>query len=141
MIVGNKELVYLVVACAFALTAAYTDLDKRKIPNWLTGSAFLSGLALHAALDGWHGALSNTPYLLIFTARAGGALGIYLALRHGRLKETITNVGVLASHHARHGVAHHQNLNIKNGATLRLPYAVPMALGSLLTLYLREIAK
>src|SRR6266436_6844496 len=37
--------------------AAVWDLRSRKIPNWITVPGVVAGIALHAFLDGWHGAL------------------------------------------------------------------------------------
>lgn len=173
------ELVYPLVACAFALAAAGTDIKNRKIPNWLTGSAFLTGVAFHAVLGGWQDVLlavaaglaagcifllfylaggmgagdvklvaslgvivgiPNVAYLLLFTSLAGGAFALLLAFRHGRVRETICNMGRLVTHHVHEGLSPHSELNIKNSATLRLPYAVPIACGALLMLYFREVS-
>jgi prepilin peptidase CpaA len=42
---------------ALTFSAALLDLRSRRIPNWLTVPGFLSGIALHTVLNGWHGAL------------------------------------------------------------------------------------
>jgi prepilin peptidase CpaA len=84
------------------------------------------------------GCIAGMPHvgsLLILTAISGGAMAIVLALSHGRLQQTISNVGVIASHHSQQGFAPHAELNLSNPATLRLPYALAIAGGSLLTLY------
>ena len=43
--------------CALALTfvAAWTDLRTRRIPNWLTVTAMVAGVAANSMLMGWHG--------------------------------------------------------------------------------------
>src|SRR5215475_1810975 len=41
----------LVLTCL----AAVWDWRTRKIPNWLTVSGAVSGLAIHSVLSGWHG--------------------------------------------------------------------------------------
>ena len=51
----STELAYPVVASVCSLIGATTDVKSRRIPNVLTGPAFLLGLSLHFALDGWHG--------------------------------------------------------------------------------------
>jgi len=51
----STELVYPVVACTCSLIGATTDVKSRRIPNVLTGPAFLLGLTLHLTIDGWHG--------------------------------------------------------------------------------------
>jgi prepilin peptidase CpaA len=74
--------------------------------------------------------------LLIFTALAGGVMAISLALYRGRFKETVFNMGTLATHHKTMGLAPHPEFNISNPRTLRLPYALAIATGSALSLCL-----
>jgi prepilin peptidase CpaA len=79
--------------------------------------------------------LSHVAYLLVLTALSGGVMALVLALAYGRLQQTIMNVGELATHHSHEGLQPHPDLNLGNAATLRLPYALAIAGGSLLTLY------
>lgn len=47
--------VKLLAVAVFVTTALVTDLRTLKIPNWLTVSAFVAGLAFHAITqDGWN---------------------------------------------------------------------------------------
>ena len=85
--------------------------------------------------------LPNTSYLLVLTAITGGVMGLGLALLRGRLKETLFNVSTLTKHHGQVGLAPHPELNVKNNATLRLPYGLAIAAGSVVTLYLHGIAR
>jgi len=52
------------------------------------------------------------------------------------LKETLLNVGALANHHKNQGLQAHPELNVRNAATLRLPYGLAIAAGCTITLYL-----
>ena len=79
--------------------------------------------------------MPHVAYLLILTALAGGTMAILLALSRGRLQQTISNVGAIAAHHSQQGLQAHPDLNLSNPDTLRLPYALAIAGGSLLTLY------
>jgi prepilin peptidase CpaA len=79
--------------------------------------------------------MPHVAYLLVLTALSGGAMAIVLALARGRLQQTIVNVGAIASHHSHEGLQPHPDLNLSNLDTLRLPYALAIAGGSLLTLY------
>src|ERR1700749_2187181 len=76
------------------------------------------------------------PWLLILTALAGGVMAVGLALVRGKLKDTILNVGAIALHHRMEGLAPHPQLNVANTRTLRLPYALPIAVGMATTLLL-----
>jgi prepilin peptidase CpaA len=80
--------------------------------------------------------LSNAAYLLVLTSLAGGVMGVVFALMRGRLKETLLNVGTIASHHKDEGLKPHPDLNVRNVSTLRLPYGVAIAAGSTITFYL-----
>jgi prepilin peptidase CpaA len=85
--------------------------------------------------------LSNTPYLLVLTALAGGVMAIGLALVRGKLKETLMNVGALAAHHKEQGLTSHPELNVRNASTLRLPYGLAIAAGCTITLYLQGLPR
>jgi prepilin peptidase CpaA len=80
--------------------------------------------------------LSLVGDLLIFTAVTGGIMATGVALYHRRLKQTMTNVYALAVHHRSMGLAPHPELNIDNEQTLRMPYALAIAAGSVLSLCL-----
>lgn len=54
-----------------ALIAAYTDMRKRRIPNWLTGGMVVYGLIYHSYRAGWSG---------LFLSLGGIALGLGLML-------------------------------------------------------------
>jgi prepilin peptidase CpaA len=60
-----------VIAVTAAVVALVTDLRFRRIPNWLTGSTLLIGLAINTYLNGLDGALS---------ALQGAVLGLAILL-------------------------------------------------------------
>jgi prepilin peptidase CpaA len=62
-------------------------------------------------------------------------MAIVMALARGQLQQTLVNVGAIATHHSQEGLQPHPDLNLSNLNTLRLPYALAIAGGSLLTLY------
>jgi prepilin peptidase CpaA len=81
--------------------------------------------------------LSHIAYILVLTAICGGVMALGLALVRGRLRQTIMNVGELVTHHRQKGLQPHPDLNIANTHTLRLPYALAIASGCILTLYIQ----
>ncbi len=83
--------------------------------------------------------LSHIAYLLVLTAISGGVMAIGLALIRGRLSQTFMNVAELANHHTTEGLTPHPDLNITNAHTLRLPYALAIASGAILTFYLQTV--
>lgn len=77
--------------------------------------------------------LSSAGSLLLNTVLCGGLLGLMLAIRRGQLRQTVTNVLVLTSHHSKNGLQPHPDLNVQNPRALRLPYALAIAAGTVLT--------
>jgi prepilin peptidase CpaA len=56
------------LALFFTLYAGYVDGRTRRIPNRLTVTGFSSGLALHALLNGWKGAVISLEGTLLALA-------------------------------------------------------------------------
>jgi prepilin peptidase CpaA len=106
---------------------------------YLAGGMGAGDVKLIAAV-GCIAGLPNVAYLLVLTALAGGVMGVGLALIRGQLKTTLLNMGSLAAHHGRQGLQPHPELNVFNASTLRLPYAVAIAAGSFITLYLQSFS-
>ena len=101
---------------------------------YLAGGMGAGDVKLIAAVGSIAG-LSNIGYVLVLTALSGGVMAVGLAAVRGRLKETLFNVGALATHHSQSGLTPHPELNVLNTNTLRLPYALAIAAGCTLTLY------
>jgi prepilin peptidase CpaA len=101
---------------------------------YVAGGMGAGDVKLMAAVGSIAG-LPHVAYLLALTAISGGVMAVGLALARGRLQQTIMNVGELAAHHSHQGLAPHPDLNIGNAQTLRLPYGLAIAAGSILTLY------
>jgi prepilin peptidase CpaA len=79
---------------------------------------------------------ANIKDVLISTVLIGAIMGIALALYRGRFRETMRNVVTLMQHHKAEGLEAHAELNVKNPTSLRLPYALPIAAGCLVTFLL-----
>ena len=94
-------------------------------------------IAVMAAGVGLH----SVGALLVFTALCGGAMAIVLALRHGRMRQTLGSIRELAVHHTYSGLVPHPEWHVQNERTLRLPYAVAIAAGTFLTLSIQGIQR
>ena len=70
---------------------------------------------------------------LLATGIGGGVLGIAYTLYRGRLTATVKNVGSVLKFHAWAGLQPHPEFNLDNPATLRLPYGLAIAVGTLFT--------
>jgi prepilin peptidase CpaA len=77
--------------------------------------------------------LSPLRLLVTSTAVFGGALALALATYHGRLRETLENVGEVLRHHSQRGLEPHPEMNLSSARALRLPFALPVAAGCLFT--------
>ena len=71
MILDFDQIAFWGFALTLTFVAAWLDWKSRRIPNWLTVSGFLSGIALRTCLDGWHGSV---------TAIAGAGLALVIIL-------------------------------------------------------------
>ncbi len=101
---------------------------------YIAGGMGAGDVKLMAAV-GCIAGMPHVSYLLVLTALSGGGMAVALALARGQFRQTVMNVGALATHHSHEGLQPHPDLNLSNQATLRLPYALAIAGGSLLTLY------
>ncbi len=73
--------------------------------------------------------------VLLASVLIGSVFAIALAVKHGKLRETLRNVIALVVHHSENGLTAHPELNVTRTETLRLPYAVPIAFGCLVAFY------
>jgi prepilin peptidase CpaA len=90
---------------------------------------------LMAAIGAMAG-VSNTFVIFILTAVLGGLLALGMLLWRGGIGRAFKNVGHILAQLGR-GKAPHENrpeLDIDQSSGLKLPYAIPMALGTLLYL-------
>jgi prepilin peptidase CpaA len=80
--VSSQDLdrIFMLTALVCALIGAVCDIRSHRIPNWLTGTSMLLGLALHLSLQGWialgaaalAGAIGGGVFLLFYL---GGGMG------------------------------------------------------------------
>lgn len=170
--ISHQNSLYLALAVVAALVASVWDVKTRRIPNWLTLSAILAGLAVHGVLGGARDMFTALAaalvgggifaiffvaggmgggdvklmaaiaaivgfqslfQVMVLTAIMGGVFAICLALAHGRLKQTAHNIKLLLVHHRYQGLTPHPEINVTNRKTLRLPYALAIAAGCLIT--------
>ena len=96
---------------------------------FLAGGMGAGDVKLAAALGCMMG-MSGVKEMLVWTALSGAMLAIAMALLRGAARATLRNVWRIVAHHGEHGLAAHPELNLRNEATLRLPYAVPIAIGA-----------
>jgi prepilin peptidase CpaA len=91
---------------------------------------------LLAALGAWVGPVPIV-WVALYAALAGGVMAIIVALSRGYLRQAVTNVGSLLTFWRVSGLGPHPALTIDSAASARLPYAVPIAAGLMVMLWLR----
>lgn len=94
------------------------------------GAGDVKLIAAEGCLLGAH----RSVLLLLGTAIAGGLFATALAARKRCLRQTLGNAAALARHHQRNGLEPHPELNLANRSALRLPYALAIATGVLITI-------
>ena len=136
-----------VIAVVFhAATGGWAAVGS-SIAGWLLGVALffpmfaLRGMGagdvkLLAAVGAWLGP-AQVAFVAVATSIAGGVLALAVALLHGYLKTALTNVRALLTHWRVMGVRPLPEVTLEGTQGPRLAYAVPVAIGTMVTLWLR----
>lgn len=103
---------------------------------FLMGGMGAGDVKLMAAAGSLLGLSSLAPAMLA-TALFGALSGIALALYRGRLREVAVNAVELVGHHRTAGLVPHPEINVRSQTGMRIPFAVPIALGCLTALALQ----
>ena len=134
---------------AFAFAAATSGVSGlgAAAGGWVTGAALffpffaLRGMGagdvkLLAALGAWLGPV-ETIWLAMFAAMAGGVLGIAVAIARGYLSTALRNVWLIFTHWRVAGIQPVPGLTLSDTKAPRLAYAIPIAVGLMVTLWRR----
>jgi prepilin peptidase CpaA len=173
--------IYIAMAVVIvAVISAVTDLRFRKIPNWLSLSAALTGLLLNFFFSGFQGlgsALVGSiagflllffvylvggmgagdvklmaaigaflgPWLIfvafIWTALAGGVLALLLIGWRKTFRQTSQNLKTILLSLSMGTSPRQANITLDNPKLIKLPYGVPIALGTILAVWVRDIPR
>jgi prepilin peptidase CpaA len=135
------------VAVAFAAaTAGLTGLGS-SAAGWVVGVLLFLPLfvlramgggdvKLLAAFGAWLGPVL-VCWVAVYGAIAGGLLAIPWLLVRGRLGETLASTWGIVAYWRVAGLKPHPAVTLDNPRSVRMPYALPIALGALATLWLR----
>lgn len=91
---------------------------------------------LLAAFGAWLGP-ALVCWVAVYGAIAGGGLALLLVLWRGRLAATLAGMRAIVIHWRLSGLKPHPVVTLDNPEAVRMPYALPIALGALATLWLR----
>jgi prepilin peptidase CpaA len=89
---------------------------------------------LLAGIGAWLGP-ADTVWLAAYSALAGGALGVVVALAHGYLRTALQNVYLMLTYWRSAGIRPVPNLTLDSSKTPRLAYAIPIFAGTVMTLW------
>lgn len=103
-------------------------------PFFALGAMGAGDVKLMAALGAWLG-WQAAINVALYGAIAGGVLAVVVAVRHGYLRTAVRNVRNLLVHWWLTGVRPLPELTLEHGKGLRLPYALPIMAGLMVTLW------
>ena len=106
------------------------------MPMFLLGGMGAGDVKLLAALGAWLGA-GDTFWLAIYASLAGGVIALVMALQRGYLKTAFGNIGGLIRFWSIFGLKPMPAMTLEHGKAPRLAYAVPVFVGTVVTLWLR----
>ena len=129
-----------------AITGGWTAAGW-SLAGWFVGAALffpifaLRGMGagdvkLLAAIGAW---LGPGPVFTtaLATSVAGGVLGVAVALGHGYLRKAIANLWLLLTHWRVTGIRPVTTVTLESARGPRLAYAFPIAIGTVVTLWLK----
>jgi prepilin peptidase CpaA len=91
---------------------------------------------LLAALGAWVGP-GLVVWLALYAAVAGGVLALVVALSHGYARQAFANAWSMVTYWRIAGMQPHPAFTVEAASAARLPYALPIAAGLGLALWLR----
>jgi len=97
---------------------------------FLVGAMGGGDVKLMAAVGAWSGSGQATA-ILVVSAIAGGVLALWYVLAHKQLGQTLLNTMELAQHHLTSGLQPHPVLNVRESSSVRIPYGLAVAFGTL----------
>lgn len=89
---------------------------------------------LLATLGAWLGA-SAALWIALYAAVAGGILALIVGVAHGYLRSAFSNLWVLMAFWRAAGLRPHPQVTLAASAGPRLPYALAIAIGALVTVW------
>ena len=136
-----------IAALLFHGAIAGTSGLATSVGGWILGAALffpvfaLRGMGagdvkLLAAIGAWLGPLPVASVALITTI-AGGAVALVVSLVYGYLRTAVTNLWMLLMHWRISGIRPLPAITLEGARGPRLAYAVPIAIGTVTTLWLK----
>lgn len=106
------------------------------IPFFLLGGMGAGDVKLLAAVGAWLG-VPGVVWAALYGALCGGVLALFLSVRQGYVLSAFKNIWLLLTHWRVAGLGPVAGVTLADGTGPKLPYAIPIALGAGLALWLR----
>jgi prepilin peptidase CpaA len=107
------------------------------LPFFVLGGLGAGDVKLAAALGAWLGP-RDMFVVAVAGAIAGGVLAVVVALFAGYLRTAFRNLWTLFTHWRVSGIRPLDSLTLQTAAGPRLPYAVPLACGVIIAVWMRS---
>jgi prepilin peptidase CpaA len=106
------------------------------LPLYAVGGMGAGDVKLLAAVGAWLGPI-GAAWTGLYGAVAGGAMALAVALARGYARTAAKNVGTILRVWSMAGVQPVEGLTLADKSSVRLPYALPLAAGALVTLWMQ----
>jgi prepilin peptidase CpaA len=106
------------------------------LPLFVLGGMGAGDVKLLGAIGAWLGPM-GAVWAGLYGAVAGGVMALTAALARGYAKTALKNVGAMLKLWSMVGVQPVAGLTLADKASVRLPYALPLAVGALVALWLQ----
>ena len=103
-------------------------------PFFALGGMGAGDVKLLAALAAWLGPI-DAVYMAMFTAMAGGVIGLGVTMLRGYTRQALSNIWLMLMHWRVAGPKPVPGLTLSDGDAPRLAYAIPIAVGAVCTLW------
>jgi prepilin peptidase CpaA len=105
------------------------------LPFYLLGGMGAGDVKLMAAIGAWLAPVAAI-HAALYTAMAGGVLAVTVACVQGCLPQTYANLQLLVLHWRVSGFTPQAELTLQTTTSPRLPYAIPILVGTVLATWL-----
>jgi prepilin peptidase CpaA len=106
------------------------------LPFFALGGMGAGDVKLLAALGAWLGPL-DAFWLAVYASIAGGLLAVVIALWHGYLGQALRNVWTMLTYWFLVGPRPMPGMTLEQSQAPRLAYAIPIFLGTVVTIWVR----
>lgn len=106
------------------------------LPIYALGGMGAGDVKLMAAVGAWLGPAAAL-FAALYAGVAGAVMAAGVAVARGCVRQTYDNVSLLFTHWRVAGFTPHGQLTLDSSTSPKLPYAVPILAGTLLTIWLQ----